>query len=80
MAEAGCADDRVPCCDIDCDINQLIWQSEIELDQSLAAEASANIETNGALWRQGYARKFTEVGAIEAAVTDVILSGTGIND
>lgn len=81
MAEnAGCADDRKPCCDVDCDVMQMIWQEEIGLDQALTAETSANVETNGAQWRAAYARKFSEVGAIEAAVTDVILSGTGIND
>lgn len=80
MPEAGCADDRVPCCDLDCDVMQMVWQGEIELDQALSAETAANIETNGALWRQTMNRKFSEVGAIEAAVVDVIISGTGIND
>ena len=80
MSQVGCADDRTICCDVDCDVMQGIWQEELQVDTALTAETSANIEVNGGLWRQSYARKFSEVGAIEAAVTDVILSGAPINE
>ena len=79
MAQVGCADDRVPCCDVDCDIMQMTLQNEMDMDQVLTGEAAANIETNNALWRHTMARKFNEVDPIEAAATETILNGTPRN-
>ena len=79
LPAAGCDDGKLPCCDVDCDQLKLLWQSEIEADQALTGEASANIETNSALWRNTQNRKFAEVNAVEAAATETILNGTRRN-
>lgn len=76
---AGCDDGQVPCCDLHCDLVQVVYQNEIEIDQTLVGETSANIETNSALWRNTQNRKFAEVNAVEAAATETILNGTRRN-
>ena len=77
--KSGCSDDRQPCCDIDCDVMQTTYQNEIDMDQVLTAEASADIETNSAAWRHIMAQKFREVDPVEAAATETILNGTRRN-
>lgn len=76
---AGCDDGKHPCCDIDCDQMKLLYQQEIEMDQALTGETSANVEANGGLWRSTQNRKFAEVNAVEAAATETILNGTRRN-
>ena len=76
---SGCDDSKPPCCDVDCDIMQAIWQQEMELDQALTGETSSHIEINSTLWRQTQAMKAKEVDPIEAATTETILNGTRRN-
>ena len=75
----GCSDDRVPCCDVDCDIMQTTYQGLMEMDQTLSNESRANIQTNNAAWRHIMAQKYREVDPIEAAATETILNGTARN-
>ena len=79
MAGPGCSDERVPCCDIDCDDLQLSTQNLIDMDQVITGEIIADIEANGAGWRQGQLRRFNEVDPMEAAAAEVVLSGTARN-
>ena len=79
MAGPGCSDDRVPCCDIDCDDLQLSTQNLIDLDQVQTAEIVADGEANSAGWRQAQLIRFKEVDPMESAAAEVVLSGTARN-
>lgn len=80
MAGPGCSDDRVPCCDIDCDIMQIQLKDAIDGHEVLMEESRGNISVGHQVFRQAAGTKFRDVDPLEAAATEAILDGVKRND
>ena len=80
MENDGCSDDRVPCCDMDCDLMQIHYKDVLDGHTTLMEESRGNIAVGHQVFRQAAGTKFRDVDPIEAAATEAILNGVARND